>query len=269
MSGMGRREFVALLGGGAAAWPLAARAQQAAMPVIGFLNGASPEGYAPYVAAFHQGLKEAGYVEGQNVAIEYRWAQGQYDRLPALAADLVGRQVAVIAAGTIPAAPAAKAATATIPIVFTTGLDPVQAGLVASLNRPGGNLTGVTSLGVEVGPKGLELLHDLVPAATVMALLVNPTNPSAEPLSRDLQTAARTLGLQLHILRASTERDFDTVFATFPQLRAGGLVIGTDGFFITQIEQLATLTVRHAVPAIFPIREFTAAGGLMSYRPTL
>jgi putative ABC transport system substrate-binding protein len=265
MSGMGRREFVALLGGGAAAWPLAARAQQAAMPVIGFLNGASPEGYAPYVAAFHQGLKEAGYVEGQNVAIEYRWAQGQYDRLPALAADLVGRQVAVIAAGTIPAAPAAKAATATIPIVFTTGLDPVQAGLVASLNRPGGNLTGVTSLGVEVGPKGLELLHDLVPAATVMALLVNPTNPSAEPLSRDLQTAARTLGLQLHILRASTERDFDTVFATFLQLRAGGLVIGTDGFFITQIEQLATLTVRHAVPAIFPIREFTAAGGLMSY----
>jgi putative ABC transport system substrate-binding protein len=235
------------------------------VPVIGFLNGASPEGYAPYVAAFHQGLKEAGYVEGQNVAIEYRWAQGQYDRLPALAADLVGRQVAVIAAGTIPAAPAAKAATATIPIVFTTGLDPVQAGLVASLNRPGGNLTGVTSLGVEVGPKGLELLHDLVPAATVMALLVNPTNPSAEPLSRDLQTAARTLGLQLHILRASTERDFDTVFATFLQLRAGGLVIGTDGFFITQIEQLATLTVRHAVPAIFPIREFTAAGGLMSY----
>jgi putative ABC transport system substrate-binding protein len=265
MSGMGRREFVALLGGGAAAWPLAARAQQAAMPVIGFLNGASPEGYAPYVAAFHQGLKEAGYVEGQNVAIEYRWAQGQYDRLPALAADLVGRQVAVIAAGTIPAAPAAKAATATIPIVFTTGLDPVQAGLVASLNRPGGNLTGVTSLGVEVGPKGLELLHDLVPAATVMALLVNPTNPSAEPLSRDLQTAARTLGLQLHILRASTERDFDTVFATFLQLRAGGLVIGTDGFFITQSEQLATLTVRHAVPAIFPYHEFTAAGGLMSY----
>jgi len=262
---IGRRELLAALGGAAAAWPLAAHAQQPGMPVVGFLNGASPEGYAPYVAAFHQGLKEAGYVEGQNVAIEYRWAQGQYDRLPALAADLVGRQVAVIAAGTIPAAPAAKAATATIPIVFTTGLDPVQAGLVASLNRPGGNLTGVTSLGVEVGPKGLELLHDLVPAATVMALLVNPTNPSAEPLSRDLQTAARTLGLQLHILRASTERDFDTVFATFLQLRAGGLVIGTDGFFNTQSERLATLTVRHAVPAIFPYREFTAAGGLMSY----
>jgi len=259
-----RREFIMLLGG-AAAWPLAASAQQPGMPVIGFLNGASPEGYAPYVAAFHQGLKEAGYVEGQNVAIEYRWAQGQYDRLPALAADLVRRQVAVIAVGTNPAAPAAKAATATVPIVFTTGLDPVQAGLVASLNRPGGNLTGVTSLGVEVGPKGLELLHDLVPAATVMALLVNPTNPSAEALSRDLQTAARTLGLQLHILHASTERDFDTVFATFLQLRAGGLVIGTDGFFNTQSERLATLTVRHAVPAIFPYREFTAAGGLMSY----
>jgi putative ABC transport system substrate-binding protein len=235
------------------------------MPVIGFLNGASPEGYAPYVAAFHQGLKEAGYVEGQNVAIEYRWAQGQYDRLPALAADLVRRQVAVIAVGTNPAAPAAKAATATIPIVFTTGLDPVQEGLVASLNRPGGNLTGVTALAVEVGPKGLELLHELVPAATVIALLVNPTNPSAEALSSDLRTAARTLGLQLHILRASTERDFDRVFATLLQLRAGGLVIGTDGFFNTQSEQLATLTVRHAVPAIFPFREFTAAGGLMSY----
>ena len=265
MFGIGRREFISLLGGAAAAWPLAARAQQPAMPVIGFLNGASPEGYAPYVTAFRQGLKEVGYVDGQNVAIEYRWAEGQYDRLPALAADLVRRQVVVIAAGTIPAAPAAKAATATIPIVFTTGLDPVQAGLVASLNRPGGNLTGVTALAVEVGPKGLELLHELVPTATVMALLVNPTNPSAEALSRDLQPAARALGLQLHILHASTERDFDTVFATLLQLRAGGLMIGSDGFFITQIEQLATRTVRHAVPAIFQYREFTAAGGLMSY----
>jgi ABC-type uncharacterized transport system substrate-binding protein len=260
-----RREFITLLGGTVAAWPFAARAQQPAMPVIGFLNGASPEGYAPYVTAFRQGLKEVGYVDGQNVAIEYRWAEGQYDRLPALAADLVRRQVVVIAAGTIPAAPAAKAATATIPIVFTTGLDPVQAGLVASLNRPGGNLTGVTALAVEVGPKGLELLHELVPTATVIALLVNPTNPSAEALSRDLQPAARALGLQLHILHASTERDFDTVFATLLQLRAGGLMIGTDGFFITQIEQLATRTVRHAVPAIFQYREFTAAGGLMSY----
>jgi putative ABC transport system substrate-binding protein len=264
MPALRRRDFITLMGG-AAAWPLAVRAQQAATPVIGFLNGASPEGYAPYVAAFHQGLKEAGYVEGQNVAIEYRWAQGQYDRLPALAADLVRRQVAVIAVGTNPAAPAAKAATATVPIVFTTGLDPVKEGLVASLNRPGGNLTGVTNLAVEVAPKALELLHKLVPAATVIALLVNPTNPSAQALSRDLQTAARTLGLQLHILHASTERDFDTVFATFLQLRAGGLVIGTDGFFNTQSERLATLTVRHAVPAIFPYREFTAAGGLMSY----
>jgi len=262
---IGRRELLAALGGAAAAWPLAAHAQQPGMPVVGFLNGASPEGYAPYVAAFHQGLKEAGYVEGQNVAIEYRWAQGQYDRLPALAADLVRRQVAVIAVGTNPAAPAAKAATATVPIVFTTGLDPVKEGLVASLNRPGGNLTGVTALAVEVAPKALELLHKLVPAATVIALLVNPANLSAQALSRDLQTAARTLGLQLRILHASTERDFDTVFATFLQLRAGGLVIGTDGFFNTQSERLATLTVRHAVPAIFPYREFTAAGGLMSY----
>jgi putative tryptophan/tyrosine transport system substrate-binding protein len=264
MSNLGRREFVALLAG-AAAWPLAARAQQPAMPVIGFLNGASPEGYARNVAAFHQGLKEAGYVEGQNLAIEYRWAQGQYDRLPALAADLVRRQVAVIAVGTNPGAPAAKAATATIPIVFTTGLDPVQAGLVASLNRPGGNLTGVTALTIELGPKALEVLHELVPTATVLALLVNPTNPGAESLSRDLQTAARALGLQLHVLHASTERDLDTVFATLLQLRVGGLVIGTDGFFITQSEQLTTLTLRHALPAIFPYREFAVSGGLMSY----
>jgi putative tryptophan/tyrosine transport system substrate-binding protein len=261
---MRRREFITLLGS-VGAWPLAARAQQKPMPVIGFLDRASPDPSGERVRAFRQGLSEAGFVEGRNVAIEYRWAEGQYDRLPALAADLVRRQVVVIAAGTNPAAPAAKAATATIPIVFTTGLDPVQAGLVASLNRPGGNLTGVTALAVEVGPKGLELLHELVPTATVIALLVNPTNPSAEALSRDLQPAARALGLQLHILHASTERDFDTVFATLLQLRAGGLMIGTDGFFITQIEQLATRTVRHAVPAIFQYREFTAAGGLMSY----
>jgi putative ABC transport system substrate-binding protein len=259
-----RRQFITVLGG-AAAWSLAAHAQQSAMPVIGFLNGASPAGYARFVAAFHQGLKEAGYVEGQNVAIEYRWAQGQYDRLPALAADLVRRQVAVIAVGTNPAAPAAKAATATIPIVFTTALDPVQAGLVASLNRPGGNLTGVAALTIELGPKALEVLHELVPTANVFALLINPTNPGAEPLSRDLQTAARALGLQLHVLHASTERDLDTVFATLPQLRAGGLVIGTDGFFNTKSEQLGTLTLRHALPAIFPYREFAVSGGLMSY----
>ena len=267
---MKRREFITILGGVAVAWPFAARAQQPAMPVIGFLNGASPEGYAPYVTAFRQGLKEAGYVDGQNVAIEYRWAEGQYDRLPALAADLVRRQVVVIAAGTIPAAPAATAATATIPIVFTTGLDPVQAGLVASLNRPGGNLTGVTALAVEVGPKGLELLHELVPTATSIALLVNPAaGLLRETILTDLQAAARKLGLKFHVLHASTVRDFDAVFATLAQLRTGGLVIGSDPFFNSQSEQLATLSIRHAVPAIYQYREFAAAGGLMSYGGSL
>ena len=261
---MRRRQFISLIGG-AAMWPLAARAQQPAMPVIGLLGSATANGWARYVGAFHQGLRDAGYVEGRNVAIEARWADNQYDRLPAMASELVQRKVTVIVAFSTPAAHVAKAATATTPIVFTTTSDPVQIGFVASLNRPGGNITGVTIRSVEVGPKLLELLHEAVPTAKVMALLVNPTNPQTEPLSRNLQAAARTSGLQLHVLNASTERDFDTVFATLGQRRADGLIIGSDVFFTTWSGQLAALTARYAVPAIFQNREFAAAGGLMSY----
>jgi putative tryptophan/tyrosine transport system substrate-binding protein len=261
---MRRREFIAGLS--AAAWPSAVWAQRAALPAVGYLNSGSGED-ARLLAAFRQGLKEVGYVERENVSIEYRFAQNQYDRLPALAADLVRRQVAVIAAsGGPPAALAAKAATTTIPIVFNMGADPVALGLVASLNRPGGNLTGVSSLNVELGQKRLELLHELVPAATSVALLVNPTNSSvAERLSRDLQAAARTLGLQLHVLHASAEPDFETAFATSVQLQAGALVIGGDGFFITRAARLASLALRHAMPTMFQFREFAAAGGLVSY----
>src|SRR5262245_63398678 len=232
---MKRRDFITLLGGAIAAWPLVARAQQAAIPVIGFLNSASPDAYAPMVGAFRQGLKETGYIEGQNVAIEYRWAGGQYDRVPALAAELVRRQVAVIVANS-PGVQAVKAAITTIPIVFTTASDPVQIGLVASLSRPGGNVTGVTQLYVEVMPKRLELAHELVPTATIIAALVNPTHPNAETIARDLQAAARILGVQLHVLHASTERDLDTVFATLAQLRAGPPVVGT----IDDLNGLAT-----------------------------
>jgi putative ABC transport system substrate-binding protein len=265
---MKRREVIALLGGAAAAWPLAAQAQQMAMPVIGFLNTRARGEDPRLLTAFHQGLKEVGYVEGRNVAIEYRFAEGRNDRLPAMAADLVRRQVAVIAANG-PAVVAAKTATTTIPIVFSVGLDPVELGLVARLNQPGGNVTGVTALFDEVGPKRLELLHELVPTATLIALLLNPTYPSAENQSRDLQAAARTLGLQLHVLHASSERDFETVFATLAQMRAGALVIGNDPFFNSRSERLAALSIRHGMPAIFQNREFAAAGGLMSYGTNL
>jgi putative ABC transport system substrate-binding protein len=273
MPGMRRRDFVALLGGAAAAWPLGARAQQAAMPIVGFLNAASPDIFAHVVSAFRLGLNEMGFVEGRNVAIEYRWAENQYDRLPALADDLVRRRVNVIATGSATlAVVAAKAATTTIPIVFLTGADPVKERFVASLSRPGGNLTGVTTLNVEIAPKRLEVLRELLPTTTIMAVLVNPINYQAvvESQLRDAQTAAYTLGLQtIHVLEASTERDLDSAFSTLIQLRVGGLVISPDTFFSGKSAELAALASRHAVPTISPYREFAAAGGLMSYGGSL
>jgi ABC-type uncharacterized transport system substrate-binding protein len=269
MPDMKRREFIALLGGGGlllVAKVRRARGQQPAMPVVGLLGATTAHGYAAQLAAFRQGLSEAGFVEGRNVAIEYRWADDQYDRLPALAADLARRQVAVIATlGGNAASVAAKAATTTIPVVFHGSVDPVEAGLVASLNRPAGNLTGVVTLNMDTGQKRLELIHELLPAATTIGLLLNPTNAVAEIQSKDLQAAARTLGLQLRIANASTERDFDAAFATLSQGQVGGLVIGTDGFLVSQSEQLAALTVRYALPTIFQYRAFVTAGGLMSY----
>ena len=261
-----RREFITLLGGAAAAWPLPARAQQPRMPVIGFLDSKSPDDSAHMVAAFRRGLNESTFIEGQNATIEFRWAQNQYGQLPVLAADLVRRRVDVIAATGGPAALAAKAASATIPIVFRLAADPIAAGLVASLSRPGGNVTGVTSLNLEVGSKRLEFLHELVPTATIMAALVNPTNPTnAEILSRDLQATARLLGLQLHLLHASSDADIDAVFATLTELRAAGLVIGTDALFTSRDEKLAALGLRYRIPTIYQWREFVAAGGLVSY----
>ena len=236
------------------------------MPVIGFLHSASPEGVAPFVASFRRGLKEAGYVEGENVAIEYRWAENQYDRLPVLAADLARRQVSVIAApGSTPATLAAKAATTTIPIVFAIGIDPVKAGLVASLNRPGGNLTGVSRLNLELVPKRLELLHELVPTAAVLAVLVNPNNPNTKAQLREADAAARSLGLQLNILNASTEREIDAAFTTLVQGRAGALLVGIETLFFSRREQLFALAASHAVPTIYDEREYVAAGGLLSY----
>jgi putative ABC transport system substrate-binding protein len=268
---MQRREFIKLIGGAAAAWPLNARAQQSPMPVIGFLGSESPALFASPLRIFRQGLSEVGYVEGQNVAIEYRWAEGQNDRLPALAADLVHRQVSVIVApATTPGALAAKAATATIPIVIFTAGDPVALGLVASLNKPGGNITGTTSLAGELAPKRLELMHELMPTASGIALLINPTNPAlAASTMRVVQVAAGNLGLQLHILHASTESEFDTAFAMMIQLQASALVIAVDSFFTGRREQLAALALRHRVPAIYQYRDFAEAGGVMSYGGSL
>jgi len=266
---MRRREFITMLGGVAAAWPVAVKAQQPTMPVIGFLNGASPEGWAPFAAAFRQGLSETGFVEGRNVGIEYRWAEGHADRLPALAADLVRRQVAVIAAAGASSSLAAKAATTTIPIVFSAAIDPVAAGLVVSLSRPAGNVTGVTNLGVELLQKQVEMLHEVVPIATIVAGLVNPTFPGSEAEARDLQAAARRLGLELHVVYAGSERDLDTAFETMVRLGATALVIGVDPFFLSRRDQIAALAIRYAIPAIFYLREFAAAGALMSYGPSL
>jgi putative tryptophan/tyrosine transport system substrate-binding protein len=262
---MRRRQFITLISGAAAVWPLAVRAQQPAIPIIGFLNGTSSEGYSPYVAAFREGLKESGYVEGQNVLIEYRWAEGQYDQLPAMVADLVLRQVSVIVANT-PANLAAMAATKTIPIVFTTGSDPVKIGMVASLNRPGGNITGVTSLTVEVMPKLLELARELMPAATDVALLVNPNSPQrAEGILKDAQAAADALRLRLHVLHATTNADIENAFADFAQLKASVLVIGADAFFTANSRLLANLSLRYSVPTIYEYKPFAEAGGLISY----
>jgi putative ABC transport system substrate-binding protein len=261
---MRRREFITLLSSAAAAWPLVARAQQA-MPVIGFLHAGSPEAYAPMMTAFRQGLKEAGYVEDYNVAIEYRWAEGHYDRLPALAADLVRRQVAEIVAGGTPPALAAKAASSTIPIVINVGIDPVQIGLVASLNRPGGNVTGLAVLTVELAAKQLEVLHELLRTSAAVALLVNPNTPLTEPETKGVRDAARSLGLQLHVLDASTEAEIDAAFGKLIELRAGALVVSVDPFLTSQRAQIVALAARRAVPAIYGVREFATAGGLMSY----
>jgi putative tryptophan/tyrosine transport system substrate-binding protein len=263
-----RRDFMVALAGAAAAWPLAARAQRTGgMPAVGYLGSASPDIWAGRLQAFREGLSEAGFDEGRNVTIEYRWAENQYDQLPAMAADLVGRGVNVLVTpGSLPAALAAKAVTTTVPVVFETGADPVRAGLVPSLNRPGGNITGITALSFQLSPKRLEVMHELLPSAKVLAALVNPSAPAiSEPQTRDLQAAAPTLGIELHVLNASSDHDLDAAFVTLRQLRAGGLVIVPDVFTNSASKELAALALRHKVPAIFQTPAFTAAGGLMSY----
>jgi len=265
---MKRREFILALGG-AAAWPLGARAQQPAMPAIGFLGGSSLTECRPLLAALRQALTEAGFVESQNVAIEYRWAEGQYDHLPALAAELVRRHVALVVAGDGPSALAAKAATTTIPIVFSTGIDPVQVGLVTSLNRPGGNLTGVNMVAGPLPAKQLGLLHDLVPAAGTIAVLINPNNANAERDAATVQDAARAIGVQILVTRAVVETDFENVFAILARERAGALLINSDVFFTSRRDQIVALAARQALPLMSAWREFPVAGGLISYGPSL
>jgi putative tryptophan/tyrosine transport system substrate-binding protein len=262
--GIGRRQFISALGGGACAWPLTARAQQSTMPVVGFLRSTSAADSTQFVAAFRQGLREAGFVESQNVVIEYRWAENQLDRLPALVADLVHLPVAVIVANA-PAARVAKDTTTTVPIVFVTGADPVKDALVSSLNRPGGNVTGVTFLAGQLGAKRLELLRQLVPKVTTIGVLVNPSSPETEVERRDLQDAAQAIGQQLIILDVSTDRDIETAFATFVQRGASALLVGSGPFLTSHREQLVALAAHHSLPASYDLREFVVAGGLMSY----
>jgi putative ABC transport system substrate-binding protein len=266
---MKRRDFIRLLGGAAAAWPLAARAQQSAVPVVGFLSSQSAATSAYLVAALRQGLNQSGFIEGQNVAMEYRWADGRYDQLPALAAELVRRPVAVIVASAPPAALAARAATSTLPIVFSGGIDPVKLGLVAGLNRPGGNITGVSQFSTALEGKRLELLHELVPHAAVIAMLVNPTFAGTDAITDDMQSAARALGLKLNVLKASSEHDLEAAVASIGQLGAGALVVASDPFFFGRHDRVVTVVAHHAVPAIYQFREFAAAGGLMSYGTNL
>jgi putative ABC transport system substrate-binding protein len=266
---MKRREFITLLGGAVTvARPLAARAQPA-MPVVGFLGSGSPNPFAQAVAALNRGLNQSGYTEGQNVTIEYRWAEGQFHRLPGLATDLVRRQVALILTSGPPASSAAKAATGTIPIVFTTGDDPVAAGLVTSLNRPGGNVTGVSFFTIALGAKRLELLHELVPNATVFAMIVNPKSPNADVQLKDAQAAARALGQQIHVFNASTENEIDAAFALVAKQKSDALLVGTDPFFTSQRDRLVALAAKNRIPAVYSLRDYAQAGGLMSYGASL